>query len=118
MGILDRRSSVIHFAESQTRIPSAESDHAVTVLERGTVKVKLSLPVGPTLQTPHAQDELYIILRGHGVLFHDGNRDSFQAGDLLFVAAGTEHEFENCSTDLAVWVGFNGGTGGEIPRSG
>ena len=43
MGNLDRRSGVIPFGEAQKRIPSAESDHAVTLLERGTVKIKLSL---------------------------------------------------------------------------
>ena len=111
---LDRRSGVIPFVEAQQRIPSAESDHAVTLLERGTVKIKLSLPVRPTVQTPHTQDELYIIVRGHGVLFHDGKRDSFVAGDLLFVAAGTEHQFENCSRDLAVWIVFYGVKGGEV----
>jgi mannose-6-phosphate isomerase-like protein (cupin superfamily) len=111
---LDRRSGVIPFVEAQKRIPSAESDHAVTLLERGTVKIKLSLPVRPTVQTPHTKDELYIIVRGHGVLFHDGKRDSFEAGDLLFVAAGTEHQFENCSGDLAVWVVFYGVKGGEV----
>jgi hypothetical protein len=31
---LDRRSGVIPFVEAQKRIPSAESDHAVTLLER------------------------------------------------------------------------------------
>src|ERR1700745_3902310 len=46
---LDRRSGVIPFVEAQKRIPSAESDHAVTLLERGTVKIKLSLPVRPTV---------------------------------------------------------------------
>lgn len=111
---LDRRSGVIPFVEAQKRIPSAESDHAVSLLERGTVKIKLSLPMRPTVQTPHEQDELYFIVRGHGVLFHDGKRDSFEAGDLLFVAAGTEHQFENSSGDLAVWVVFYGAKGGEV----
>jgi mannose-6-phosphate isomerase-like protein (cupin superfamily) len=93
--------------------PSPESDHAVTLLEHGTLKVKLSLPVRPTVQTPHTQDELYIIVRGRGVLVHDGTRDPFKAGDLLFVAAGTEHQIENF-TDLALWVVFYGVTGGEV----
>ena len=53
--------------------------------------------------------------RGRGVLFHDGKRDPFAAGDLLFVAAGTEHRFEEFSDDLAVWVVFYGPPGGEVP---
>jgi mannose-6-phosphate isomerase-like protein (cupin superfamily) len=107
------RSAVISLSDAQARIPSPESDHAVTLLEHGTLKVKLSLPVRPTVQTPHTQDELYIIVRGRGVLVHDGRRDPFKAGDLLFVAAGTEHQIENF-TDLALWVVFYGVTGGEV----
>jgi mannose-6-phosphate isomerase-like protein (cupin superfamily) len=71
--------------------------------------------VHPIQQNPHTQDELYIIVRGRGVLLHDGKRDRFEAGDLLFVAAGTEHDFENFTEDLAVWRVFYGPLGGEVP---
>ena len=36
---LDRRSGVISFVEAQKCIPSAGSDHTVTLLEGGTVKI-------------------------------------------------------------------------------
>jgi hypothetical protein len=49
------------------------------------------------------------------VLFHDGRRDPFESGDLLFVAAGIDHWFEDFSDDLAVWVIFYGAEAGEIP---
>jgi hypothetical protein len=32
----------------------------------------------------------------------------------MFVAAGTEHHFEDFTDDLAVWVAFYGPPGGEI----
>jgi len=108
------RSRIIHFEEAKAKIPGPPGDHAISLLQRGTLKVKLSLPVDPNQQTPHTQDELYVIMRGHGTLFHDGKRDSFAAGDLLFVAAGTEHHFEDFTEDLAVWVIFYGPEGGEI----
>jgi mannose-6-phosphate isomerase-like protein (cupin superfamily) len=110
------RSHVIRLAEAQTHIPGPKGEHSVSLLQRGTLDVKLSLPVAPNQQTPHAQDELYIIIRGRGVLFHDGKRDAFEAGDLLFVAAGTEHHFEDFTEDLAVWVVFYGEQGGELPQ--
>jgi len=34
----------------------------------------------------------------------------------MFIAAGTEHHFEQFSDDLAVWVVFYGPEGGEVPR--
>jgi len=109
------RSCVIRLAEGRAGIPGPAGEHSVSLLRRGTLNVKLSLPVLPNQQTPHAQDEIYIIIRGRGVLLHDGKRDSFESGDLLFVAAGTEHRFEDFTEDLAVWVVFYGAQGGELP---
>lgn len=108
------RSRVIRLAEARAAIPGSSGEHAVSLLQRGTLNVKLSLPVSPNQQTPHDQDEIYVIIRGRGVLFHDGKRDSIESGDLLFVAAGTEHRFEDFTEDLAVWVVFYGPRGGEV----
>jgi mannose-6-phosphate isomerase-like protein (cupin superfamily) len=107
------RSRISHFAEAESRIPGAAGEHFASVIERGTVRVLLSLPKAPNRQQPHTQDELYVIVRGSGTLVHDGNRDLFVAGDLMFVAAGTEHWFEDFTEDLAVWVIFYGPQGGE-----
>jgi mannose-6-phosphate isomerase-like protein (cupin superfamily) len=110
------RSCVIHLADAQPGIPGPAGEHAMTVLQRGTLKAMLSLgrfaPL-PRPTTPHEQDEVYLVLRGRGVLFHDGKRDSFEAGDLLFVAAGTPHCFEEFTEDFTVWVVFYGPRGGE-----
>src|SRR5262245_47932827 len=88
------RSRVIHLADAQARIPGPANEHAVKVLQRGTLDIALSIPNCLIAQTPHEQDELYVVIRGSGVMFHDGQRDSFEAGDLLFVAAGIEHQLE------------------------
>ena len=109
------RSCVIRLARAQARIPGPADEHSVSVLQRGTLDVKLSLPTPPNQQTPHAQDEVYVVIRGRGILLHNGERDPFESGDLLFVAAGTEHRFEDFSEDLAVWVVFYGPRGGEVP---
>ena len=107
------RSRVVHLAEARARIPGPAGEHSASLLQRGTLNVKLSLPVRPNEQAPHVQDELYVIVRGRGVLFHDGKRDAFEPGDVMFVAAGTEHHFEDFSEDLAAWVVFYGPAGGE-----
>jgi mannose-6-phosphate isomerase-like protein (cupin superfamily) len=108
------RSRVIHLADAHSRIRGPAGEHSVSVLQRGSLKLKLSRPVPPNRQTPHAQDEIYVIIRGRGVLFHDGKRDAFEPGDAIFVAAGTEHRFEDFGDDLAVWVVFYGPPGGEV----
>ncbi len=111
------RSGVIHLREARARIPGPAGEHSASLLERGTLNLKLSLPVRPNQQTPHAQDEVYVIICGRGVLVHDGKREAFEEGDVMFVAAGTEHHFEDFSDDLAVWVIFYGPPGGEIPAA-
>jgi hypothetical protein len=63
------RSRVIHLAEAQGRIPGPPGQHFVNLLERGTIRVLLSLPVSPNRQTPHAQDEIYVIVRGRAFCF-------------------------------------------------
>jgi mannose-6-phosphate isomerase-like protein (cupin superfamily) len=113
MGTTDR-SRVIRLAEAQAGIPGPAGERSVVVLQRGTLDVALGTPARPNEQTPHAQDEVYIVIRGRGVLFHNGKRDPFEAGDFLFVAAATEHRFEDFSDDLLVWRVFYGPRGGEV----
>jgi mannose-6-phosphate isomerase-like protein (cupin superfamily) len=98
------RSCVIHAAKAEV---------GVTILRHGTLDVKLATPARPNQQTPHAQDEIYVAVRGRGVLFHGGVREPFETGDLLFVAAGVEHHFEDHGPDLLVWRVFYGPDGGE-----
>jgi mannose-6-phosphate isomerase-like protein (cupin superfamily) len=113
MGTLDR-AGVVRLAEARALIPGPAGEHSASVLRRGTLDVRLSLPVLPNQQTPHAQDEVYVIVSGKGVLCHDGRREPFEAGDLVFVAAGADHHFEEFGDDLAVWVVFFGPQGGEV----
>ena len=114
MGDLDR-SCVFHLSQAERRIPGPAGENAVMILQRGTLDVALSVPRVPKRQTPHVQDEIYFTVRGHGVLVHDGKQDLFGPGDLLFVAAGIEHQFEEITEDLAVWRVFYGPPDGEIP---
>jgi mannose-6-phosphate isomerase-like protein (cupin superfamily) len=44
-------------------------------------------------QQPHADDELYLVLEGRGVLELDGERVELSEGHAVFVPAGAEHRF-------------------------
>lgn len=105
------RSRVLHLSEALSSIPASE--RLVRVLQSGSLDIVLGTPARPNEQTPHDQDEFYFAVRGRGILFHDGKRDAFESGDLLFVAALTEHRFEDFSDDLLVWRVFYGPSGGE-----
>ncbi len=68
----------------------------------------LYAPRGTDDQKPHDRDELYVIVRGHGVFEYDGQRAPFKTGDLLYVAAHTPHRFAEFSDDFCTWVIFYG----------
>ena len=87
-----------------------------TAFARGTMSVGLYAPVGTDPQTPHEQDEVYIIRTGTGTLIVDGKRLAATAGTALFVPAGAQHRFEDLSTAFSTWVVFWGPPGGEEHR--
>jgi mannose-6-phosphate isomerase-like protein (cupin superfamily) len=108
------RSGVIHLAEAQAGIADSANGRSVRVLQRGTLDVVLGTPARPDERTQHEQDEIYIVIRGRGILFHGGKRDPFESCDFLFVAAATEHRFEDFSNDLLLWRVFYGPKGGDV----
>lgn len=98
------------------------------LLAHGSMELRWFAPKREDAQTPHDRDELYIIASGSGVFtrgveslpFDDitlpiqgEERVRFGPGDVLFVAAGTVHRFEEFSDDFATWVVFWGPEGGE-----
>lgn len=85
----------------------------VVLLQHGSMKVEWYQPVQTDKQTPHKQDELYVIASGSGTFFNNGERTFVGAGDVLFVKAGIEHRFEHFTDDFATWVIFYGPAGGE-----
>ena len=112
----ESRPCVIRLAEALTGLPGPAGEHAIGVLRHGTLDIRLAwAPARPSTSTSHDQDEVYVVIRGRGVLVQDGAREPFASGSLLFVAAGTEHRFEDLSEDLVVWVVFHGPLGGEVP---
>ncbi|HET9744837.1 MAG TPA: cupin domain-containing protein [Chitinophagaceae bacterium] len=83
------------------------------MMKHGTMTIEYFAPQEVDEQTPHKQDEIYVIIKGHGTLYRDGKRISCKKNDVLFVPAGMEHYFENFSDDFATWVIFYGPEGGE-----
>jgi len=93
-------------AEFLSKLPGAKGERFVAAFQRGTLEVELYAPRVRDPQTPHTRDEVYVVVTGTGVFMCDDKREPFEAGDLLFVAAGVPHRFENFSDDLVVWVMF------------
>ena len=64
--------------------------HASSGLEVG---VYVLFAPEPDRQQPHADDELYFVLDGHGVLEVEGKPVPLETGQAVFVPAGAHHGF-------------------------
>ena len=59
----------------------------------------------PDRQQPHADDEVYVVLEGSGVLEVEGDAHPLAVGQAIFVPAGADHRF-TAYEQLAVLVVF------------
>ena len=62
----------------------------------------------PDRQQPHADDEVYVVLEGTGVLEVEGTRVELREGHAVFVPAGADHRF-SAYERLSVLVLFDRG---------
>ena len=93
--------------------PVPPGARSALLMRHGSMRLRYYAPRGLDTQTPHDQDELYVVVSGTGEFVVGTGRTPFAAGDVLFAAAGTAHRFENFSDDFAAWVIFYGPSGGE-----
>jgi mannose-6-phosphate isomerase-like protein (cupin superfamily) len=61
----------------------------------------------PDGQTPHAFDEVYVVLDGEGDIEVEGELRHVSKGDAVFVAARADHRFSGYES-LSLLVVFNG----------
>jgi mannose-6-phosphate isomerase-like protein (cupin superfamily) len=57
-------------------------------------------------QSPHTEDEVYVVLRGRATIRVASEERPVEAGSVVFVAAGVDHRFVDIVEDLAVFVLF------------
>ena len=103
----------LRLADAVKQLPGPENQPFAELIRRGTLSVEVFSPKGVDTQQPHEQDELYVVVSGTAVFDNNGARTAVAQGDLLFVAAGLPHRFEDFSDDFTVWVIFYGPPGGE-----
>jgi mannose-6-phosphate isomerase-like protein (cupin superfamily) len=57
-------------------------------------------------QSPHREDEIYVVTAGTGRITVEGRQHEIGPGSVIFVAAGDEHRFHDFSGDLEILVVF------------
>jgi quercetin dioxygenase-like cupin family protein len=57
-------------------------------------------------QSPHTEDEIYVVTAGRGRIVTSDGTAEVGVGSVIFVPAGEEHRFEEVTEDLALFVVF------------
>jgi mannose-6-phosphate isomerase-like protein (cupin superfamily) len=87
---------------------------SVADLSAGTYSVPLG---GVDDQTPHTEDEIYVVTAGRAVLRAGADSAPVGPGSVIYVAAGEEHSFTDVTENLAAIVVFAPAEGTRSPAS-
>ncbi|MDQ3661420.1 MAG: cupin domain-containing protein [Actinomycetota bacterium] len=87
---------------------SDEPNHYVEHLRNDSMSVgTYCIPAGGVDdQTPHTEDEIYVVAGGRAKIVGGGDSASLLPGSVVFVPAGEEHRFVEITEDLTLLVFF------------
>jgi mannose-6-phosphate isomerase-like protein (cupin superfamily) len=57
-------------------------------------------------QSPHGEDEIYVVMSGHARIVTPDDTARVGPGSVIFVRAGEDHRFEDITEDLTLLVVF------------
>ncbi len=66
-------------------------------------------------QSPHTEDEIYVVTAGRAKIVTPGSTAEVGPGSVIFVPAGEEHRFDEVTEDLALLVVFGPAYGSRAP---
>jgi mannose-6-phosphate isomerase-like protein (cupin superfamily) len=88
------------------QLPTQAGAAFIEAFKKGKVSIEMYKPDKVDLQTPHSQDEIYMIISGSGMFKNGDQNYTFNANDLIFVPAFVEHRFYDFTDDFCTWVVF------------
>lgn len=80
-------------AAARARLSAKGGYEIVHASEGVEIGVYVLVAPEPDRQQPHADDEVYVVLEGHGTLEIEGESVDLHPGNAVFVPAGAEHRF-------------------------
>lgn len=88
--------------------PEAEPNHYIEHLRSADLSVgTYSIPAGGVDdQTPHTEDEIYVVSNGRATIETPTGSAEVDPGTVIFVPAAEEHRFTHVTEDLALLVLF------------
>lgn len=94
--------------EEAKEVLANTSGKFATIIQHGTKRGLIYSPKMIDYQTPHKQDEAYIVVEGSGNFLRGDETVKFSKGDFLFVPTGMVHKFKEFIYALLIWVIFYG----------
>jgi len=91
-----------------TQIPNEEGRISSLIIENQDMQVRYYSPKKKDIQTPHRQNEVYVVAKGSGTFVRENEEISFNTGDVIFVTKNEHHYFKDFTDDFATWVIFYG----------
>ncbi len=88
------------------QLPTVDGTYFIEAFRKGNLSIELYKPEKEDLQTPHSQDEIYVIISGSGMFKNGEEHYHFKTNDLIFVPAHEEHRFYDFTDDFSTWVVF------------
>ena len=87
-------SHAFEIEEVRRRLEAGSGGYEVVHASPGLeVGVYVLVAPEPDKQQPHADDEVYVVLEGRGILNVEGEAIPVVEGQAIFVPAGAEHQF-------------------------
>ena len=95
-------------AGTYTPPEGGESNHWIVHMNSDALSLgTYSIPAGGTDdQEPHTEDEVYVVVRGHGRLVSETGESEIGPGSVIYVQAREHHQFTDVTEDLSVVVVF------------
>ncbi|MFO7926498.1 MAG: cupin domain-containing protein [Halobacteriota archaeon] len=90
-----------------TELENEDIQHA-EVLDKESVFIEIGRYPTSSPKNPHTEDEIYYIISGSGMIRVGDETYEVEAGDVVFVDQGIEHDFFNIDeeiTALTIFVG-------------
>jgi mannose-6-phosphate isomerase-like protein (cupin superfamily) len=108
---------VIAEAGTYTAPGGAEASHWIVHHSSDNLSLgTYSIPAGgQDDQTPHTEDEIYVVRSGRATLVSTSGIVDVRPGSVVFVPAGEAHKFTEISEDLALLVVFAPPYGSRAP---
>jgi len=87
-------------------IEQLEDEPYLEVFTEDALSVELARYPNPEPKTPHRTDELYYIISGSGMAHVGSERFAIEAGDVVYVEQGVEHDFFDVDKEIVALVVF------------